>query len=203
MGAFFAASFFLMITPGPGVLTTAGIGSAFGYGPGLRFLAGLLIGTNLVILAIASGLAAIVLSVPSLRIVMLIVSTGYLFYLACRIALSGSRLAFIESKRAPGFIDGVILQFINPKAYAINSVLMGGFGFWPESLWIEVGIKLLIVNLLWIPIHLGWLAAGVSLHRLNLAPRTQRAINIAMALAMVAVVVISLMASSSVYDWGK
>jgi len=202
MGAFFAASFFLMITPGPGVLTTAGIGSAFGYGPGLRFLAGLLIGTNLVILAIASGLATVVLSVPGLRMIMLIGSTGYLFYLACRIALSGSRIAFIESKRAPGFVDGIILQFINPKAYAVNSVLMGGFGFWPASIWIEVAIKLAIVNVLWIPIHLGWLAAGVSLRRLNLSIKAQRAINIGMAIAMVAVVIISLLASRSVYDWG-
>lgn len=201
MFAFFAATFFLIITPGPGVLTTAGIGSAFGYRPGLRFLAGLFVGTNLVVLAIASGLATVVLSVPGLRMVMLVASTGYLFYLACRIAFSGSRIAFIESKRAPGFANGVILQFINPKAYAVNSVLMGGFGFWPESIWIEVGIKLLLMNLLWIPIHLGWLAAGVSLRRLDLSPRTQRAINIGMALAMVAVVAISLLASRSVYDW--
>ncbi len=201
MGAFFAATFFLIITPGPGVLTTAGIGSAFGYGPGLRFLAGLFVGTNLVILAIASGLATVVLSVPGLRLVMLVASTGYLFYLACRIAFSGSKIAFIESRSPPGFTNGVILQFINPKAYAINSVLMGGFGFWPESIWIEVGIKLLIMNILWIPIHLGWLAAGVSLRRLDLSPRRAQAINIGMALAMVAVVIISLLASRSVYDW--
>ncbi len=78
---------------------------------------------------------------------------------------------------------------------------MGGFGFWPESIWIEVGIKLLIMNILWIPIHLGWLAAGVSLRRLDLSPRRAQAINIGMALAMVAVVIISLLASRSVYDW--
>lgn len=201
MAAFFAASFFLMITPGPGVLTTAGVGSAFGYGPGVRFLAGLWVGTNLVVLAIASGLATVVLSIPGLRMIMLVASTTYLFYLACRIAFSGSRIAFIEAKRPPGFFNGVILQFINPKAYAINSVLMGGFGFWPESIWIEVSIKLLLLNILWVPIHLGWLAAGVSLRRLDLSARNQQIINIGMALAMVAVVIISLLASRSVYDW--
>ena len=38
---FVIAVFFLLITPGPGVLTTASIGAAFGYGAGYKFLAGL------------------------------------------------------------------------------------------------------------------------------------------------------------------
>ena len=46
--------------------------------------------------------------------------------------------------------------------------------------------------LIWIPIHLAWLWAGVSLHKLNLAPHTQRVINVFMALAMLGVVALAL-----------
>lgn len=196
MGAFAAAVFFLIITPGPGVLTTAGIGSAFGYGPGLRFLTGLFIGTNLTTLAVASGLAAAALALPGLRLVLLVGSTGYLAYLAARIALSGARVAFIETRRPPGVINGIALQLINPKAYAVNTVLLSGFDFWAGPLWIEVAIKMVIMNLVWVPVHLAWLAAGVWLRRLDLSSRAQRVINILMALAMMAVVMITLLAAT-------
>ena len=104
MVSFIAAVFFMLITPGPGVLTTAGIGSSFGYRPGLVFLIGLFIGTNLVALAVVSGLAAIVFSVPYIRNILLLASAGYLLYLAFRIATAGSQIRFIESARPPGLM---------------------------------------------------------------------------------------------------
>lgn len=188
MLAFTAALFFLIITPGPGVLTTAGIGSGFGYAAGLRFLAGLFISTNLVALAVVTGVAATLFSLPYLRSVLLYASIAYLVYLAARIALSGSRIAFIRSATPPGFLIGLGFQAINPKAYAVNTTLFSGFAFWPDSILIETAIKFLIMNVVWVPVHLGWLAAGVYLQRLELPQRTMFIINLLMALAMLIVV---------------
>ena len=65
----FAISVFLLIvTPGPGVLSTAGFGAAYGFKKSLSYVFGLFLGTNLVFLAVASGLIAVLLSIPSLRI---------------------------------------------------------------------------------------------------------------------------------------
>ena len=86
----------------------------------------------------------------------------------------------------------MLLQAINPKAYAVNTSLISGFGFAPENLMFEIVAKVAIMNAIWIPVHLAWLWAGVTLHRLDLPPRTQRAINIAMALAMLGVVALAL-----------
>ena len=84
----FAISVFLLIvTPGPGVLSTAGFGAAYGFRRSLRYVFGLFLGTNLVFLAVASGLVAILFSIPSLRIFLLILSTCYLFYLASKLSL--------------------------------------------------------------------------------------------------------------------
>jgi len=118
--SFLLACFFLLISPGPGVLTTAGVGAGFGWQPGIRYVSGLCVGSNAVM------------------------------------------------------------------------TLFSGFALWPEHFAAEVAVKLVLLNLVWIPIHLLWLQAGVSLHRLALAPRTQRAINYAMAAALVAVVVMAL-----------
>lgn len=192
MLTFAAAVFFLIVTPGPGVLSTAGLGAAYGFAAGLRYVVGLFIGTNLVALAVISGVAAIVLSVPVIRWVLMAASIGYLLYLASRIAFAGSRLAFIEANAPPALGSGILLQAINPKAYAVNTTLFAGFPFAPDNLMYETVAKLLIANAIWIPIHLGWLFAGASLHRLNLSERTQRSINVAMAASMLLVVALAL-----------
>ena len=187
--------FLLIVTPGPGVLSTAGFGAAYGYKKSLRYVFGLFLGTNLVFLAVATGLIAILLSIPSLRIFLLILSTFYFFYLASKIALAGSNIAFIKAKSPPGIISGVLLQAINPKAYVVNTTLVSGFAFYQSSFAIELVIKFFIMNSIWIPLHLLWLYIGTVLHELNLSIKNQRIINLMMSLSMVLVVVISILYS--------
>lgn len=188
MLTFAAAVFFLIITPGPGVLSAAGVGAAYGMRSGLRYVLGLFIGNNLVILAVVSGLAALVLANPLVRTVLFVLSTTYLLYLAMRIALAGSKLAFAPAQKEPGVIAGILLQPINPKAYAVNTALFSGFAIMPDALVAEAIWKLLIVNAIWVPIHVIWVWFGVRLKALDLAPARQKLINFAMAASMLLVV---------------
>ena len=192
----FAISVFLLIvTPGPGVLSTAGFGAAYGFKKSLSYVFGLFLGTNLVFLAVASGLIAVLFSIPSLRIFLLILSTCYLFYLASKIALAGSNIAFIKAKAPPGITSGVLLQVINPKAYVVNTTFVSGFAFYQSSFAIELIIKFFIINAIWIPLHLIWLYAGTILHDLNLSNKNQRIINLMLSFSMIAAVVISILYS--------
>jgi threonine/homoserine/homoserine lactone efflux protein len=191
MLTFALAVFLLIITPGPGVLTTAGFGAAYGFQPSLRYVLGLFLGTNMVMLAVITGFAAVILSIPWLRWVLMTLSIAYLLYLAARIAFAGARVGFIEAKTPPGVIGGLALQAINPKAYVVNTSLITGFSYAPENLTYEILTKALIMNAIWIPIHLAWLYAGTVLHELNLSPTVQHRINIAMALAMLSVVALA------------
>lgn len=191
MLAFTLAVFFLIITPGPGVLSTAGVGAAFGRQAGLSYVAGLWVGTNLVSLVIVTGLGATLLSGNFIRLTLGLLSSGYLCYLAARIALAGSQIAFIHSSRRPGFGSGLFLQFVNPKAYAVNSALFSSFAFLPDAFFTELLLKFLLMNLVWIPLHLLWLEAGVRLQSLSLSHKTTRQINIAMAASLLVVVLLS------------
>lgn len=191
MLSFAAAVFFLIITPGPGVLSAAGVGAAYGMRAGLSYVLGLFIGNNLVIAAVVSGLAALILASPTIRTVLFIASTAYLLYLALRIAFAGSRVAFVEARAQPGVMAGILLQPINPKAYAVNTALFSGFSLFPDALMAEVVWKLLIVNVIWVPIHVAWVWFGATLKRLDLPDRTQTRINYAMAASMLIVVVIA------------
>jgi len=192
--SFTIAVFFLIITPGPGVLSVAGVGSAFGLGPGAKYIAGLFVGTNLVAMAVVTGMASAILADEKIRLILLIASVAYLLYLASKIAFAGAKIAFKEVTEAPGIWSGVILQILNPKAYAVNTTLFTGFAFWPDSFEIETALKFLIMNLIWVPIHFGWLYAGMRLHRLNLSAHVQRRVNIGMAFLMLCVVGLALAA---------
>lgn len=191
MGVFLAAVFFLLITPGPGVLSTAGVGSAFGARAGYRYVFGLCIGSNLVALAVVTGVAGLVLAQPGLRILLMYASAMYLCYLAFRIAFAGSSIAFIESAHTPGVVDAIMLQAINPKAYVVNMALFTGFQFSGMPLWQETLWKFILINLIWIPIHLLWLSAGIALQKLALPHLWQRLINILMAISLLLVVVLT------------
>ncbi|MEL7133721.1 MAG: LysE family transporter, partial [Pseudomonadota bacterium] len=138
--------------------------------------------------AVISGLAALILASPLIRTILFALSTAYLLYLASRIALAGSKLTFAPASTEPGIINGILLQPINPKAYAVNTTLFSGFAILPDALVAEAIWKLLMVNAIWVPIHVIWVWFGVRLKRLDLPPRQHRRINVAMALSMLLVV---------------
>jgi threonine/homoserine/homoserine lactone efflux protein len=190
MLTFALAVFLLIITPGPGVLSLAGVGAAFGLRQGFSYLAGLFIGTNLVCFLVISGLATVMLTTPLIRTLLLISSAAYLGYLAFKIAFAGTKIAFIHMSK-PGLLSGLTLQLINPKAYAVNTTLFSGFAFYPNSFFVETALKLLIANVIWIALHMLWLYVGVRVNRLELPARTQRLINMLMAICLLAVVVLS------------
>lgn len=193
---FIGATFLLIATPGPGVLSIAGVGSGFGFIAGQRFLWGLWLGNFLVGLAVIFGLKAIIFSVPYLPEALLGLSLAYLSYLAFKIAFAGTEIAFIKADRIPGFFDALALQAINPKAYAVNATFFTTFSFWPDQFTAMILIKILIVNAIWIPIHFGWLYAGAILRKLNLPAHIQRGINIFMALSMGIVVILAVSSQS-------
>ena len=191
MLTFAIVCFLMFVTPGPGVLSLAGVGAAFGWRQGFRYMAGLFVGHVLVSLAVITGLSAIILAEPVVRTILLFCSVVYLGYLAFRIALAGSKIAFIEMLTAPGFVAGMSLQFINPKAYAVHTTFFTGFAFHPSSFAVEISLKLIILNTTWLLLHTLWLYAGYRLHELQLSAKVQKWINIFMALCLCVVISLS------------
>ncbi|WP_308915032.1 LysE family translocator [Jannaschia sp. LMIT008] len=191
MLTFAAAVFFLIVTPGPGVLSLAGVGAAFGRRAGLRYLVGLFVGTNLVCLGVLTGVAATALADPRIRTVLLVASTAYLLWLAWGIATAGREIRFTPASHPPGIRGGLALQALNPKAYVVNTTLFTGFAIAPAHPAWEVAVKLAILNAIWMALHLGWLWAGIAVQRMDLPPGVQRGVNVGMATAMVAVVALA------------
>jgi len=90
------------------VLSFAGVGAAYGWRQAFRYLFDLILGTNLVCVAVISGFATAVLAGTIIRTMLLIISVVYLVYLSSSIALAGSKIAFIHITK-PGVISRLAL----------------------------------------------------------------------------------------------
>ena len=189
---FTVAVFFLLITPGPGVLSTAGVGSTYGFRLGIKYVTGLFRGTNIVALIVISGLASVIFSYPTVRTFLLLFSSSFFLYLSLKIMLKGSKLHFIKSQNIPGIKLGILLQLINPKAYFVNLTFFSGFDFYSSNFLIEILLKLFISNSIWIPIHFIWLYAGASIYELSLSTNTKNIIRYIMGISLILVVILSL-----------
>jgi len=184
-------SFLMMVTPGPGVLSLAGVGAGFGWRVGIMYLIGLFLGTNGVALLVVLGFKQFLFNIDGVELTFLFLSLSYLSFLSWRIATSDNKTGFKQSFKSPKLYEGVFLQFVNPKAYVVQGHLFVvlSLGILPYNL--EIITKFMIVNSIWIPIHFFWLWLGISLKKWSLASNKQIWVNRGMGLALFAVVVLS------------
>ena len=184
-------SFLMMVTPGPGVLSLAGVGAGFGWRVGIMYLIGLFLGTNGVALLVVLGFKQFLFEIDGVELTFLFLSLSYLSFLSWRIATSDNKTGFKQSFKSPKLYEGVFLQFVNPKAYVVQGHLfiVLSLGILPYNL--EIITKFIIVNSIWIPIHFFWLWLGISLKKWSLATNKQIWVNRGMGLALFAVVILS------------
>ena len=191
MITYIVISFLMMVTPGPGVLSLAAVGAGFGWKVGMMYLIGLFFGTNGVALFVVLGFKQFLFEIDGVEITFLLLSLSYLSFLSWRIATSDNKTGFKQSLKAPRLYEGIFLQFVNPKAYVVQGHLFVVLSLGMASFNAEIIVKFIIVNSIWIPIHLLWLWLGISLKKWSLAVNKQTWVNRGMGLALFAVVVLS------------
>ena len=191
MIAYIIISFLMMVTPGPGVLSLAAVGAGFGWRVGMMYLIGLFFGTNGVALLVVLGFKQFLFEIEGVELTFLFLSLSYLSFLSWRIATSDNKTGFKQSLKAPKLYEGIFLQFVNPKAYVVQGHLFVVLSLSITSYNTEIITKFIIVNSIWVPIHLLWLWLGISLKKWSLASTKQSLFNRAMGLALFAVVILS------------
>ena len=191
MTSYIIISFLMMVTPGPGVLSLAGVGAGFGWKVGIMYLIGLFLGTNGVALLVVLGFKQFLFEIDGVELTFLVLSLSYLSFLSWRIATSDNKTGFKETSKAPKLYEGIFLQFVNPKAYVVQGHLFVVLSLGISSYNTEILTKFLIVNSIWIPIHILWLWLGISLKKWSLASNKQVWVNRGMGLALFAVVILS------------
>ncbi len=107
-------------TPGGATTLATASGARFGLRRSVPLLLGIAVGLASLAAAAASGLAALMQSLPILEFALRVAGSSYLLWLAYRIGSAGApRMDDSESKAPIGFAAGVLLLLLNPKGWAM------------------------------------------------------------------------------------
>lgn len=172
------------VTPGPNNMMLLSSGATFGVRRTIPHMLGISAGCVTMVLLLGFGLAGIAGRFPWFYASLHIVSTGYLLWLAWRIATSSGAGTASERARPLGFLGAAIFQWVNPKAWAMALGATTSFAR-PAYLAIDVPLIALILAVVGLPCILLWAAGGIAVRRLLDRPGALRAFNVAMAALLV------------------
>ncbi len=178
---FIVAGFALAGSPGPATLSLAATGAAFGRRGALGYVTGLTVGMVLIMVVTATGIAGLLLALPGVRPAVLTIAAAYFLYLSFRIATAPPLADTAAGRRPPTFHAGVVLNLVNPKAYAAVAALFSGFVLVEGRLGLDAAAKIGILIAVIVIVNLVWLTAGAALTRFFRDPRTNRVINVVFA----------------------
>jgi len=182
-------SFVAAVTPGPNNVVLWGIGLRYGYRAAIPYLLGIPLGVGLMILGAAAGLGALINAVPALGIGLKVVGSVYLLYLAWQVfGIAGVAEADVAS--APGFGQSVAFQFVNPKAWFFVLSAVAAFRPAGMDLFVSALLMALVTMAIIVPSAGLWAVGGDALSRFIRSPRARRAVNLTLAIVLIAMVVL-------------
>jgi len=174
----------IMGSPGPATISLTAAGSAYGVRRSLGYLTGIVAGTVVVLVAVATGITATLLAIPALRAVLIAISAAYILWLAYHVATAPPLAAETAPSHAPSLAGGLLLGVANPKAWVAIAAVFASARL-ADSAKADAAAKIALLTLMIILICCTWLIAGASLARLLRDPRRARIINTALAVALV------------------
>lgn len=150
--ALFTFLFIVAITPGPNNLLFTSSGAQYGLRRSIPLMFGVIFGIQSILFISAGGLAVLLLVSPVLQIIMKLVGSFYLLWLAWKLATSHHVQLNTESQVAKSikWYQGSLLQFLNPKAWMMGLGAVSSYSVadnYVNSILI-ISFVMLIVNLI-------------------------------------------------------
>lgn len=174
-------------TPGPNNALVMLSGARFGLKKTLPLILGIACGVALQLIAIGMGLNQMFLWFPKLQLLLSLIGTAYILWLAWKIAMSGPLQIKLEEKPSMGFVQGAIFQWVNPKAWIMSISTIATY-FAVNHQFSAIVYAALILLLISIPCVGIWAVAGKFLRRLLMQPKFSFIFNLSMALALLVAV---------------
>jgi threonine/homoserine/homoserine lactone efflux protein len=184
LGPLLVASLALMGSPGPATISVAAVGSAYGVRRSLAYLFGIIVGTTLVLVAVATGITAALLAVPAIGSVLIAISAAYILWLAYHIATAPPLSAQSEASGAPSLAGATLLAVANAKAWVAIAAVFASARL-ADTTTGDAAAKVVVLSVMIVLIMTAWLIAGASLAPMLRDPRRARITNTALAAALV------------------
>lgn len=180
------------ITPGPNNMLLTTSGANFGFMRSLWLMIGIMLGMQSILVLVAFGVGGLILIYPSLHLVLKILGSVYLLWLAWKVATAAYEK--LETDAPPPkpvrLYQGWLLQFLNPKAWlmalgAVASFSLAGDKYNHSILAIAFGI--FAVNIV---AGIIWLGFGTVIGRLLRSKKAWIIFNVSMGLLTAACVLL-------------
>lgn len=151
------------ISPGPVNLVCLSSGSRYPLSKGLIFVTGATLGFIALFITIGMGLYSVLSVVPGFNAFLRWAGITFLLYLSVLLFRDDGRLPEDEKRKAPGFITGVIMQWVNPKAWLASASGIGAYTS-GHDLHEVIVFATLYMPICWLSLSC-WVYAGVYLRR--------------------------------------
>ncbi|MER8371450.1 LysE family translocator [Mesorhizobium sp. M1406] len=171
----------VMGSPGPATISVTAVGAAFGLRHSLGYACGIILGTIAVLLVVATGVMAVLTSMPKLAPLLAVASAAYILYLAFKIATAPPLAARAAEASRPTLVAGFLLAVANPKAYVAIAAVFAGASSKQGVAEIGPWLGLTVLALMIVAIHAVWLVAGAAFARFLRQPATSRIVNLVFA----------------------
>jgi threonine/homoserine/homoserine lactone efflux protein len=173
----------IMGSPGPATIGLVAAGSVYGVRRSLPYLVGIIVGTTVVLVAVASGITAALLAVPAIGSVLIWISVAYILWLACRIATAPPLSEPAAASNAFSVAGGTLLGAANPKAWVAIATVFASAHL-ADAATMDATAKIAVLTAMIVVICATWLVAGRSIAPLLRDPRRSRLLNVALAVAL-------------------
>lgn len=172
------------ISPGPVNLVCLSSGTRYPLSQGLVFVTGATLGFIALFVAVGLGLYSVLTMVPGLKEVLRWAGVAFLLYLSVRLFRDDGRLPEGEHHRAPGFMAGALMQWLNPKAWLASASGIGAYTSGNDLQQIAL-FAALYLPICWLSLG-SWVYAGAFLRRYIHRPTVLVAVNRTLAALLVA-----------------
>ena len=191
IGPLIVTALAIMGSPGPATISLTAAGSAYGVRRSLAYLLGIIVGSTIVLVAVATGITAALLAVPALRVALVAISVAYILWLAYRVATASPLGARAAATDAPSLAGGTLFGVANPKAWVAIAAVFASTRLADTAIADEAA-KIALLTVMIVLINATWLIAGASLAPMLRNPHRSRIINRALACALVGATALAL-----------
>lgn len=178
--AFIVFAFVASITPGPNNIMLMASGANFGYRRTIPHLLGVSLGHGFLVFMLGLGLVQVFDAYPRLRLILSLLCTAYLIWLAWKIAHAAPPRNAGPDGRPLTFLQAAAFQWVNPKAIYMGITAQTAYA--PQTAGWEVAALIaglfIVVNILSVNT---WAMAGTQIRRWLKDPARLRAFNWTMA----------------------
>ncbi len=172
------------ISPGPVNLTCLSSGARYSVSQGFVFVTGATLGFIALFLSIGIGLLAVMEQVPGFKEILTTGGIVFLLYLSYQLFRDEGNLEDATATSAPGFWAGVLMQWLNPKAWLATASGIGAYTK-GSDLPLLLTFAALYLPICWLSLS-SWVVAGSFLRGQIRRPGGLRLLNRTLAILLAA-----------------